>query len=283
MKISELIEVIKNYHKGDVDGVTIDDETTRDQILYGDPNVDCTGIITTCWATIEVIKEAIKKNANFNICHEALFWNHGDKQDWLIENKNQVYFEKRKLLDEYGIVVWRDHDYIHSGIPMEDGSYRDGIFYGVAKLLNWHNCFSERDTFESINFEIPEISAKELVSKIIEIFHLNGVKFIGNPNARINKVKLPMHIIGGANDLINEAEKEDINCFLTMELSDFTFTEYVRDAAMLGLDRCIIAMGHFNIEESGMWYMAQWLQDIIKTRVEIVCYTTFTLFFARFP
>ncbi len=269
MKISELIEVIKNYHKGDVDGVTIDDETTRDQILYGDPNVDCTGIITTCWATIEVIKEAIKKNANFIICHEALFWNHGDKQDWLIENKNQVYFEKRKLLDEYGIVVWRDHDYIHSGIPMEDGSYRDGIFYGVAKLLNWHNCFSERDTFESINFEIPEISAKELVSKIIEIFHLNGVKFIGNPNARINKVKLPMHIIGGANDLINEAEKEDINCFLTMELSDFTFTEYVRDAAMLELDRCIIAMGHFNIEEPGMWYMAQWLQDIIPEKIDI--------------
>lgn len=269
MKISELIEVIKNYHKGDVDGVTIDDETTRDQILYGDPNVDCTGIITTCWATIEVIKEAIKKNANFIICHEALFWNHGDKQDWLIENKNQVYFEKRKLLDEYGIVVWRDHDYIHSGIPMEDGSYRDGIFYGVAKLLNWHNCFSERDTFESINFEIPEISAKELVSKIIEIFHLNGVKFIGNPNARINKVKLPMHIIGGANDLINEAEKEDINCFLTMELSDFTFTEYVRDAAMLELDRCIIAMGHFNIEEPGMWYMAQWLQDIIPEEIDI--------------
>ena len=269
MKISELIEVIKNYHKGDVDGVTIDDETTRDQILYGDPNVDCTGIITTCWATIEVIKEAIKKNANFIICHEALFWNHGDKQDWLIENKNQVYFEKRKLLDEYGIVVWRDHDYIYSGIPMEDGSYRDGIFYGVAKLLNWHNCFSERDTFESINFEIPEISAKELVSKIIEIFHLNGVKFIGNPNARINKVKLPMHIIGGANDLINEAEKEDINCFLTMELSDFTFTEYVRDAAMLELDRCIIAMGHFNIEEPGMWYMAQWLQDIIPEKIDI--------------
>lgn len=269
MKISELIEVIKNYHKGDVEGVTIDDETTRDQILYGNPNVDCTGIITTCWATIEVIKEAIKKNANFIICHEALFWNHADKQDWLIENKNQVYFEKRKLLGEYGIVVWRDHDYIHSGIPMEDGSYRDGIFYGVAKLLNWHNCFSERDTFESINFEIPEISAKELVSKIIEIFHLNGVKFIGNPNARINKVKLPMHIIGGANDLINEAEKEDINCFLTMELSDFTFTEYVRDAAMLELDRCIIAMGHFNIEEPGMWYMAQWLQDIIPEKIDI--------------
>lgn len=269
MKISELIEVIKNYHKGDVEGVTIDDETTRDQILYGDPNVDCTGIITTCWATIEVIKEAIKKNANFIICHEALFWNHGDKQDWLIKNKNQVYFEKRKLLGEYGIVVWRDHDYIHSGIPMEDGSYRDGIFYGVAKLLNWHNCFSERDTFESINFEISEISAKKLASKIIEIFHLNGVKFIGNPNARINKVKLPMHIIGGANDLINEAEKEDINCFLTMELSDFTFTEYVRDAAMLELDRCIIAMGHFNIEEPGMWYMAQWLQDIIPEEIDI--------------
>ena len=39
-------------------------------------------------------------------------------------------------MDEYGITVWRFHDYIHSGIPYKD-DYIDGIFYGLAKETGW--------------------------------------------------------------------------------------------------------------------------------------------------
>ena len=85
MQISQMIENIKKYHKG---YGTIDEATTRDQILYGDANQECTGVVTTCWASVDVIRFAIEKGANFIIWHDALFWNHGDHTDWLEESKN---------------------------------------------------------------------------------------------------------------------------------------------------------------------------------------------------
>ena len=124
MKIYEVISKIKAYHKGlDRNGNPIDEKTTRDKILYGNPDQECTKIVTTCWATTDVIRKAQKIGANLIICHEALFWNHGDHTDWLSDNS--VFKKKKQLLDESGIVVWRDHDYIHSGIPMKDGTYTD--------------------------------------------------------------------------------------------------------------------------------------------------------------
>ena len=132
MKISEVIQKMKDYHRGTVNGVAIDESTTRDKILFGNPDQECTGIVTTCYASVEVIRKARQLNANLIISHEALFWNHGDHTDWLEETENKTYLEKKKLLEEGNLVVWRDHDYIHSGIPVH-GEYVDGIFYGVMK------------------------------------------------------------------------------------------------------------------------------------------------------
>ena len=130
MKIETIIDKIKDYHYGYRNGKKIENHISRDQVLFGDPNQECSGIVVTCWASIEVIKQAIELQANLIIVHEALFWNHGDAQDWLQLQKNQTYLEKKELLEKGKIVVWRDHDYIHSGIPVSTG-YADGIFYGL--------------------------------------------------------------------------------------------------------------------------------------------------------
>ncbi len=185
MLIQTVIDHIKEYHKGVFEGKQIDEQTTRDKVLYGNPHQECTGIITTCWASVDVIREAAKRGANLIIAHEALFWNHGDHTDWLQEENNQSFLAKKKLLDEAGIVVWRDHDYIHSGIPMED----------------------------------------------------------------------------------QEADQENINCYLTMEVVDFTLAEYIRDSSMLGMDKAIIGMGHFNLEEPGMEYMITYLPTAVKADI----------------
>ena len=121
MLISEVIQNIKNYCKGEWYGKKIEEATTRDKILYGDPDKECTGIVTTIYASIDVIKKAHELGANLIIAHEALLWNRGDHREWLEESNNQTYLAKKKLMDDYGIVVWRFHDYIHSGIPHNDG------------------------------------------------------------------------------------------------------------------------------------------------------------------
>ena len=50
MKISEVIQKMKQYHRGIANGKPIDDAVTRDQILYGNPDQECTGIVRTGYA-----------------------------------------------------------------------------------------------------------------------------------------------------------------------------------------------------------------------------------------
>lgn len=266
MKIKEVIQKIKDYHFGIVDGKKIDDQTTRDQILFhkgDDLNQECKKIVICVYPSIEAIKKAISFGANFIISHESLFWNHGDHTDWLSDN--QSYKAKEKLLEDNHIVVWRDHDYIHSGIPV-NGSYTDGIFYGFAQEMNWLQ-YAVGDKSYLNNYVIPETTATDLANYLIKKMNLNGTRIIGKTDAKVSKVMIPFHVFGNANDDITKMDKNDVDVFLTMELVDFTLTEYVKDSAQLGRDKAIIALGHFNIEEQGMKYMPNWLDDAVGEHI----------------
>jgi len=72
MYINEIIEKIKDNCKGSWMSIPITKDKTRDKILFGDTNKECTGIITTIYPSIDVIKKAHELNANFIICHEAM-------------------------------------------------------------------------------------------------------------------------------------------------------------------------------------------------------------------
>lgn len=270
MKISDVIFNIKNYHYGyDSEGEKINDEKSRDQILYGDATKECTGIVTTIFASVDVIKKAYELGANLIIVHEALFWNHGDHQEWLKKSENRTYMKKKELLNDYEIVIWRNHDYVHSGIPMHNGKYTDGIFYGFAKVMGWENYVSG-NTGALIKFEIPEVTAYELTKRIIENLNLEGARIIGDPETKIHKVEIPFHIFGDANDQITDMDKNEVDALLAVELVDFSINEYVRDSSMLGMNKVIITVGHFNMEEPGMKYMATYIPNALDE--DIPCY-----------
>lgn len=284
MKIRDVIQKIKDYHYGYVPGETgsvrIDDRLSRDRILYGDAEKECTGIVTTCWANMDVIREAGKRGANLIICHEALFWNHGDHTEWLRIQQNRTFSAKTALLDQYGITVWRDHDYIHSGIPMDDGSYADGIFLGLADALGWRGYidwdssalleaahgwdgFAAEGKRAPLAYVIPPMKASDVAEHLTACLNLNGAKIIGDPDRIVSRVSVPFHIFGDANPMITMADEGKADCFLSMELIDYTLTEYVRDSAMTGTGPVIIGVGHFNLEEPGMRYMVNWLPKAI--------------------
>ena len=269
MLVKDVISNIKKYFKGSWMGQVINDETTRDQILYGNPDKECTGIVTTIYASIDVIRKAHELNANLIIAHEALFYNRGDHTDWLLENENETFLEKKQLLDEYGIVVWRCHDYIHSGIPYKD-DYIDGIFYGLAQLTGWDNARIDRDITGAVYVECPETSARDIAEHIKKAWNLTGLKCIGNMDAKVTKILVCGHIQEGQDikPLINRINKENINLLLPLELIDFTLTEYIKDSGQLGKDKAIIAAGHFNLEEPGMKYMLNYLDEAIGAHID---------------
>lgn len=274
MKIQEIIEAVKKYSRGlQPNGQPINEETTRDKVLYGNADGECTGIMTTCFASVEVIEKAHALGMNLIIAHEALFWNHGDHTDWLEKDQNSVFLRKKALLDAYGITVWRDHDYIHSGIPDGRGGWYDGIFKGFL-----HDTDLEKYYIKSAGspvmysglplfFNIPEgITVKALSDQIIHGAHLNGTRIIGSPDTIVKDVAIPMHSLGYMdNQTITVLNQYHTDCIITMELIDYTVNEYMRDGMQLGDPKAIIAIGHFNVEEPGMKYMLKWLPQAIGT------------------
>src|ERR1051326_909689 len=85
---------------------------TVDTIKSGSADAKVTGIVTTMFATVEVIKKAAAQKANFIIAHEPTFYNHTDDANWTGENA--IVKQKQELLKQNNITVWRFHDQWHA-------------------------------------------------------------------------------------------------------------------------------------------------------------------------
>ena len=107
---------------------------TVDTLKSGDGQQVVTGIVTTMFATVEVIRETVSLGANFIIAHEPTFYNHLDETAWL--ESDPVFQFKNDLLKKNGIVVWRFHDYWHTHRP-------DGVLMGVLEKMGWKNYYNK--------------------------------------------------------------------------------------------------------------------------------------------
>ncbi|MCC8101098.1 MAG: Nif3-like dinuclear metal center hexameric protein [Clostridiales bacterium] len=256
MKISEIIAKVIAYHP------PMDENfPTTDVVKIGDPAQKCTGIVVTCFASVHVIREAAKLGANLIIVHEPLFWSHEDTTGWL--EGSAIFQEKKKLLDENGIVVWRDHDHIHGGSPVDPPL--DGIFYGIMKELGWEQ-YLIGSAKKPLLYQIPETDATELGQFLKEKLNLNGIRIVGDPHTKVSKIFLWEHIREhgpGESEKLLKVDREEIDAIIPLELIDWTVSAYVRDAAQLGHPKIIYNIGHFNFEEIGMKDMLRYLPELV--------------------
>lgn len=257
MLISEIINKLIAFHPA------VDEAHTCDTVKCGNAEQECTGIVISCFASVEVIRKAIELGANFIIVHEPLFWNHEDKTDWLEDS--EVYAAKKELLDAHGIVVWRDHDRIHGGPPSNNPEFIDGIFYGIMQELGWTEYKLDYPN-KPLLFSLPETDAESLGKELIEKLGLNGIRIVGDKSARVSKVFICEHLRDrdfDVNNKILKTELEDIDAIIPLEIVDWTLSAFVRDCCSLGKKKVIYNIGHFNFEEPGMKHMAKWLPQLV--------------------
>lgn len=230
--------------------------------MYEEIDKECTGIVTTVFASYDVIKQASELGANLVITHESCFWNHGDQIDWLSEN--ETFKLKKKLLDDTGVTVWRDHDYIHSGV-LHDNEYVDGIFYGLAQELGWGKYIIDCQNGMPQFYQIPKQPTRVVAQYLMEKMGLKGLKTMGDLEGYTEKIYVPLHIFGQQdNQIISTIEEKNIDTILTMEMIDFTVATYMRDSAQASLNKRVFAAGHFNVEEPGMkWFGEKHLPQLL--------------------
>lgn len=225
---------------------------TVDTLKSGSADQKVTGIVTTMFATNDIIQKASDLGANFIIAHEPTFYNHQDQTDWLEQDINYKY--KRDLLNKYGIVVWRFHDYLHSHRP-------DGVQTGVLATLGWGNYADEKDLH--IVTLPTKMSLKQIVAHVKAKLGIQMVRTVGDPAQEIQRIALFPGAAGGRRQ-IGWLQQINPDLCICGEISEWETGEYIRDARYIDKKSSLIILGHAVSEEPGMQWLMSWLQPKVS-------------------
>ena len=225
-------------------------ERTVDTLKAGKPGTIVKGIVTTMFATLEVIQKAIGLGANFIIAHEPSFYNHSDETAWL--QHDEVYQYKKELLQKHDIAVWRNHDYIHQHLP-------DGVLEGLMTQLDWK--IYQDPTNKNI-VSLPGLTLEELIKQVKSTLGITMVRYIGDISQVCRKILVLPGAYGGRRHIeAIGATKPDV--LVCGEIQEWETAEYIRDAQTKGQKLALVILGHVLSEEPGSAYLANWLKEIL--------------------
>jgi putative NIF3 family GTP cyclohydrolase 1 type 2 len=223
---------------------------TVDTIKAGDANQVVTGIVTTMFATVDVIEKAAKAGANFIIAHEPTFYNHADDTKWL-EN-DEVYKYKMSLLKKHNMVVWRFHDYIHAHKP-------DGVMAGLVSALGWEKSLDPQKPYL---LQINSASLESIIDLAKKKLNIAHVRYIGDKTQRCSRIAFIPGAAGGRTQM-NAIATEKPDLLIIGELEEWETSEYVRDLRSSGEKTALLVLGHIVSEEPGLEWLEKWLQPQI--------------------
>ena len=222
---------------------------TVDTIKAGDASLPVKGIVTTMFATNEVIGKTIGLGANFIIAHEPTFYNHADETGWL--GDDPALKNKQSLLREHNIVVWRFHDGIHAHKP-------DGVRMGVLQALGWDKLYTPNEP-PLITLPNP-IPLDHLITQLKKDLHIEKLKYIGDLSQPCTKIVLSPGAAGGRGQ-IGLIQHFQPDCLICGELNEWETSEYVRDLRY-SKKISLVVLGHAVSEEPGM----EWLVPVLKQK-----------------
>ena len=275
MTIREILDRVSEYHPD-----LGEDYHGCDEVKFGDCSQECTVIVSALVPTVDVIRRTIELKANLLYVHEPVSYLTPDWPEWKADYKCRIYDEKLKLLKENKIVLVRDHDHMHAHKP-------DSIFTGVLKYLGWMEYLTEEQKipFGYIVCFPKAKKLREINQELIEKIGMQGLRFIGNPEAELKKIAFTGHIYPDAfipqhfnedgswsdyaTEIIREMEQDGVECIIPGEVIEWTVLSYIRDGISLGKNLACINPGHFNWEELGARYAKDWLMELTENKVSV--------------
>jgi putative NIF3 family GTP cyclohydrolase 1 type 2 len=219
---------------------------TVDVIVAGDATREVTGIVTTFLTSWQVLQQAIASGTNLIISHETPFYNHYNRTDWLAEDA--VYLAKKRLCEEFGLVIWRLHDTWHRRQP-------DGILMGMLQALDW-TAYS--DLAAPTLIHLPPTRLDTLVEHVKTKLGTWRPLVIGDADQMCSKAILLVGAQGAERHI--KALSGDVDVLIVGEVNEWETPEYVRDARAQGNAKALIVTGHEASEEAGMAYLVEWLR-----------------------
>ena len=235
-------------------------DKTCDHLMTGSYDMEVTRIASTFMATVEVIRKAIEMGANLIITHEPTWFTGRDGTEWLEEDP--VYLEKRRLIEEHNIAIWRFHDHMHMGSE-------DGIYRGFDLEFGWDEYKLENSgefRHFGASYQLPTTTLEELCKFFKEKLGMQVVQIVGNPKMKVERVSV---LVGGGSLGLGVEElpmklmhENQLDLLICGDITEWTISAYVRDAAAMGMNKGMLVLGHERSEEWGMKHLGSWMTDI---------------------
>jgi putative NIF3 family GTP cyclohydrolase 1 type 2 len=227
----------------------------------GDPNTNVTGIAVTMMATMDVLQRAVAKHENLIITHEPTFFDHLDVSAQLPQgDKDPVFAEKRKFIEDHHLVVWRFHDYWHMRRP-------DGILVGVIKLLGWEKF---QDAKNPYLFTVPETTVGQLSDELKKKLGIYVMRVVADRDMKVKRLAFSPGSAGFTREA-GALEMPDIDLLIVGETREWETVEYVADAIAQGRHKALIILSHVPSEQPGMDECTTWLKTFVtEVPVEFV-------------
>lgn len=221
----------------------------RDIIINGNPKKTVKKVASVFLLTIEVINKCIEDDVDMIIVHEGAFYHESKYTDLL---QDDIALRKNDLLKKSDILVYRFHDRAHYVFP-------DMILKGFLNEVDFgfsaDDCVRNSFGVNGVLLKKP-LSVKYIISEIKQKLKLEKVRFFGGIN---NKVKCIHFGLGQCLTDYNSLSKTECDLYICGEVYDLPSGSYCADAKALGLNKNIIALGHYSSEFLGMKYFAEYL------------------------
>lgn len=218
-------------------------EVTCDTVKAGNTEKEIKKVAVTMFPTIKTIRAATEWGADMMIVHEPTYYDHME-----MGKETEVSRIKREMIEKSGMVIFRFHDRMHAADP-------DGIAEGELHFLGIGGKFEKTPYFASYIMTLDkEMTALELGLTVEKRLGLKRVRIAGERNKPIKKLALCFGSPGGIFELISDPK---IDSMLVGEVCEWKVCEYARDAAELGINKSVIAMGHVGSERGGMRLLSE--------------------------
>jgi putative NIF3 family GTP cyclohydrolase 1 type 2 len=252
MNVREVVEIVLALNGGKKF------EKTCDQLIEGNWEHQVTGVVTTFMATVDVIRQTIEMGCNLIITHEPTYFTGLDHIDWVKDDP--VYQRKKALIDDNQVSIWRYHDHMHGGNT-------DLIYSGVLKDLGWTNHRNQELPLPHC-YTIPPTTVAALSGFLKKTLGMKVIQIVGSPDMKCSRIGI---LVGGGSLGLGREEMpaklmndQQLDVMICGEITEWTLSAYVRDAATLGFNKAMIVVGHERSEEPGMKELANRIQPLLK-------------------
>ena len=229
-----------------------------DGFKAGDASTVVKGIATTAMATLDVLKQVVKANANLVLTYEPTFYGRSDgapsangRRPGGPAANDPVVLAKREFIAKNGLVVFRLRDHWQA-------KKANATAAAFAEALGWSKYRLRTD---DALYDIPAATAEATVNAIRGRLNLRaGLRAVGDRKATVRRVLLYPGVMPLATMWQRYSE---VDLVVTGEVREWENTFYAADIFTAGEKRSLVTVGRVVSEEPGMRLCADWLKTVV--------------------